>query len=127
MKNFILILILILPIFNSTVFAIDGKSNDIKVETQNNNVVLKEPEEFQKIIDEYKEYVAKVSPTIRDEIITYRKEIAKINIDKKMLYKKLSQESQEYLKKEQEFKKKLPMNELGLINSEATTNKNDVK
>ena len=34
------------------------------------------------------------------------------------MYKKLSQESQDYLQKEQEFKKKLPLSKKALINAE---------
>jgi TRAP-type mannitol/chloroaromatic compound transport system substrate-binding protein len=73
-------------------------------------------EDFQKIIDEYKSYVAKISPEIRQEVIDYRKEVAKLNKEKKLLYRKLSQDGQDYLKKEQEYKKKLPMLKKGSIN-----------
>ena len=76
---------------------------------------LHDPAEFQKVIDEYKDYVAKIPAEIREEIISYRKEIAKINKQKKILYTKLSQASQNYLKKEQQYKKKLPLNCKSLI------------
>ena len=76
---------------------------------------LRDPAEFQKVIDEYKDYVAKIPAEIREEIISYRKEVAKINKHKKVLYTKLSQASQNYLKKEQQYKKKLPLNHKSLI------------
>ena len=79
---------------------------------------LRDPAEFQKVIDEYKAYVAKITPEIRDEIISFRKEIAKLNRSKKLLYKKLSSAGQNYLQKEQLYKKKLPMNRKSLINIE---------
>ncbi|MFK7973908.1 MAG: hypothetical protein AB8B66_03495 [Rickettsiaceae bacterium] len=76
---------------------------------------LRDPAEFEKIIDDYKAFVATVTPELRDEIITYRKSISSLNQQKKVLYKKLSQEGQNYLKKEQEYKKKLPLNRKSLI------------
>ncbi|GAB4163670.1 MAG: hypothetical protein Tsb006_2890 [Rickettsiaceae bacterium] len=76
---------------------------------------LRDPAEFQKVVDDYKAYVAKIPPEIRDEIIEYRKEVAKINKQKRLLYRKLSQASQNYLKKEQQYKKKLPLNRKNLI------------
>ena len=70
----------------------------------------------QKIIDEYKAIVAKVAPAVRDEIIEFRKNITALNKQKRDAYKKLSQEAQNYLLKEQEYKKKLPMKQKQLIN-----------
>ena len=77
---------------------------------------LRGPAEFQKVIDDYKAYVATIPPEIRDEVIEFRKEIARLNKEKKMLYRKLSQARQNYLKKEQQYKKKLPLNRKSLIN-----------
>ena len=77
---------------------------------------LRGPAEFQKVIDEYKAYAAKITPKIRDEIIEYRKSVATLNRQKKLLYKQLSQTSQNYLKEEQKYKKKLPLNRKSLIN-----------
>jgi len=77
---------------------------------------LRDPAEFQKVIDDYKAYVATIPPEIRDEIIAFRKDIAKLNKEKSLLYRKLSQASQNYLKKEQQYKKKLPLNRKSLIN-----------
>ena len=82
---------------------------------------LRDPAEIQKVIDEYKDYVAKIPAEIREEIISYRKEIAKINKHKKVLYAKLSQASQNYLKKEQQYKKKLPLNRKNLISIDPQT------
>lgn len=81
---------------------------------------LRGPAEFQKVIDDYKAYVSTIPPEIRDEIISYRKEVAKLNREKKMLYRKLSQSSQNYLKKEQQYKKKLPLERKNLVELEKT-------
>ena len=88
-----------------------------QAQTQNSGVI-KEPAEFQKVVDEYKSYVAKIPAEVREEIITYRKEIAKINKEKRLLYRQLSQEAQNYLKTEQDYKKRLPLNRKSLINVE---------
>lgn len=77
---------------------------------------IKEPAEFQKVVDDYKQYVSKIPAEVREEVIAYRKEIAKINKQKRLLYRKLSQAAQDYLKNEQEYKKKLPLNRKALIN-----------
>ena len=82
----------------------------------NASAAIKEPEDFQKVVEEYKKYVSQVPAGIREEIIAYRKEIARINKEKRLLYKKLSQEAQDYLKTEQEYKKRLPLNRKSLIN-----------
>jgi hypothetical protein len=79
---------------------------------------LRGPAEFQKVIDDYKAYVAKIPPEIRDEVIEFRKSVAKLNKQKKLIYRQLSQASQNYLKKEQQYKKKLPLNRKSLINIE---------
>lgn len=81
-------------------------------------IVIKESQEFQKVIDEYKEYVATIPAELRQEIIAYRKDVAKLNKEKRNLYKKLSQAGQDYLKKEQEYKKRLPLSRKSLINVE---------
>ncbi|MGC0372198.1 MAG: hypothetical protein DGJ47_000905 [Rickettsiaceae bacterium] len=85
---------------------------------------LKKPSEFQKVITEYKSYVATVSPEIRDEIIEYRKSIARINKKKILLYKKLSQSAQNYLKKEKQFKTQLPKDERKMISTSALNAEN---
>ncbi len=79
---------------------------------------LRGPAEFQKVIDDYKAYVAKIPPKIRDEIIEYRKSVAKLNKQKRLLFRQLSQASQNYLKKERKYKKKLPLSRKNLINIE---------
>lgn len=103
-------------LFNFSTFAEDSAQLDKKETKSAPN--LKESADFQKIIDEYKSYVAKISPVIREEVIEYRKEIAKLNKQKRILYRKLSQDSQEYLQKEQQYKKRLPIQRKNLINLE---------
>lgn len=105
-----LIVFIIVTLFVGSAFAEeDNKSNEIP------QAKLRDQSEFQKVIDEYKAYVLTITPETRDEIIAYRKEYARLNKEKKNLYKKLSQASQNYLKKEQQFKKRLPLNRKNLI------------
>lgn len=86
---------------------------------ENNNAqssVVTSTTEFQKVVDSYKAYLADVDVKTRDEIIAYRKEVAKLNRMKREEYQKLSQSAQGFLAKEQEFKKKLPLKQRKLIN-----------
>ncbi|PCJ27128.1 MAG: hypothetical protein COA94_04210 [Rickettsiales bacterium] len=101
---------LCLTLFANITIAAD-KSGVSKSKTK-----LRDPAEFLRVIDDYKAYVATVSPETRDEIIVYRKEIAKLNKEKKLFYRKLSKNAQGYLKQEQKYKKKLPLNRKSLIN-----------
>ncbi|MDG1437267.1 MAG: hypothetical protein P8P83_05780 [Rickettsiaceae bacterium] len=116
MKKINSILVLILLLSSNFALAEDQQNSEPKAK-------LRDPAEFQKVIDEYKTYVAKISPEIRDEVIAFRKEIAKLNREKKTLYIKLSTASQNYLKEEQYYKKKLPLNRKSLINMEDPGNK----
>ena len=72
---------------------------------------IRQPSEFQKVIDEYREYIATIPAETRQEIVEYRKEVARLNKEKISLYKKLSQTAQEYLKKEKMYKKRLPVDQ----------------
>ncbi|MFK7968429.1 MAG: hypothetical protein AB8B68_04705 [Rickettsiaceae bacterium] len=118
MKFFKIIMLTLISTSATTSFALEDTKT--KPTTTQSSITtsgkIKEPAEFQKIVDEYKQYVSKIPVEIRDEIIAYRKEIAKINKQKRLLYRKLSQAAQDYLKTEQEYKKKLPLNRKSLIN-----------
>lgn len=107
-----LITLLLLTFSSATIYAEEAQTQETS------EVKMTEPAEFQKIIDDYKIYVAKIPADIRQEIIAYRTEVAKLNKEKRALYNKLSQAGQEYLKKEQQYKKKLPLNRKNLINVE---------
>lgn len=61
----------------------------------------------QKIIDEFYTYASTIKPEIREEIQKYRVAIVNINKKKRELYDSLSKEAQNFLAKEQEYKKKL--------------------
>jgi hypothetical protein len=122
MKKINSIFLLILVLFVNSALAAEEQDNEASNEKA--TAKLRDPAEFQKVIDEYKAYVAKITPEIRDEIIAFRKEIAKLNRQKKLLYKKLSSASQNYLKEEQLYKKKLPINRKSLINIESPGVKN---
>ena len=64
---------------------------------------------FQKVIEDYKQHLAKTSPEVREEIKKYRLAIARLQKQKKDLYVKLSVQSQNYLKQEENFRKMLPV------------------
>ena len=130
MKNILYLLLLVL--FASSTVAVEqsprAKKATVEQSNDNNDAIesndragdkakaqLRDPAEFHKVVDEYKTYVAKVSPETRKEIITFRKEIAKLNKEKILLYKKLSQASQDYLNKEHQYKKQLPLNRKNLL------------
>ncbi|MBF8246591.1 MAG: hypothetical protein ISN64_01175 [Rickettsia sp.] len=68
---------------------------------------LSEREYFENIEKEYESYLSEIPKEVRTEIIDYRKKIISLNKQKIILYNKLSQESQKFLQKEEEFKKKL--------------------
>lgn len=126
-KNSIIILTLSMLLMN-TAFATDKTQPESEetVATKEPGTKLRDPAEFQKIIDEYKSYVATIPPEVREEIIAYRKEVAQLNKQKKLLYRKLSHVSQNYLKKEQQYKQQLPLNRKNLISIE-DLNKNNEK
>lgn len=63
--------------------------------------------ELQQIIDDFDKYVAAIPADIREEVRKYRTEVAKINNQKRDLYRRISQEAQRYLAKEQEYKKRI--------------------
>lgn len=105
---------LLLSLFLSSLLLASGAS----AEEEKKNLQgkkLKEETEYQKVIDDYKAYVARIAPEVRDEVIAYRKEIAKLNKQKRLFYRKLSQDAQEYLQKEQDFKSQLPITPKALI------------
>lgn len=105
LKLYVLILAVILP----TSLTLGNNKN------QSNSAGSKE-EEFQQVVNEYREYVAKIPVSVRDEVIEYRKEVAKLNKEKRVLYRKLSQDAQDYLKQVQSYKKRLPMNKRKMLN-----------
>lgn len=78
--------------------------------------------EYEKIIQEYKDYLATIPVETRQEIVAYRREISRLNLEKINLFEKLSQRAQEYLKKERDFKQRLPIdpNQVNAANNAAT-------
>lgn len=66
---------------------------------QDNNVT--------KVIEGFAKYTSQIPADVREEVKNYRIEIAKINQQKRELYKRLSQEAQKYLAEEQKYKKEL--------------------
>jgi hypothetical protein len=65
-------------------------------------------DKYKKAMEEYKEYLSGVSEKTAKEVKEYRIEVEKFNQQKKSLYRRLSQEGQQHMVKQREFKKKLP-------------------
>lgn len=101
----VFILLSALAFFASGARALETKSSQSSDNSKKTDIV----DQYQEIIDEYKQYLATIKPEVIEEIKRFRSEVAKINKQKRELYKALSQESQSYLSKESEFKRKLPM------------------
>ena len=125
LKKHVGTLLMGLMLINSNASASSADLTKPKLEKEADNTA----DSYQKIIDDYKQYVSAIDQEIRVEIVAYRKEIAKINKQKRELYRKLSQEAQGYLAKEQEYKKKLPIKQKRLIdiNTLAEKDKKAVK
>ncbi len=83
--------------------------------SKKNTPDVKERIIFEEIIQDYKEYLATIPQNIRDEIMEYRKKISNLNKQKTLLYQQLTQESQSYLAKEQQFKKKLSLEDKNIL------------
>lgn len=81
------------------------EKNSIAEKSQDKNPTSK----IQQTLEEYKQYLSKVSPEVQDEIIKYRKAVFLLNKEKIELYKKLPQAAQKYLEEEQKYRKKLPI------------------
>ncbi|WP_341754012.1 hypothetical protein [Candidatus Tisiphia endosymbiont of Dioctria rufipes] len=88
---------------NSLADTTAAKSNANKTNISSNGT----NDELQKIESDFKSYAAGVSAELREEIIKYRIEVAKINGQKRELYNKISQEAQNYLARERDYKKRI--------------------
>ena len=105
------LLALILALVNIPCYATDATTEHDKEVKSTTDYSPEASAKYQKIIDEYKAYLARVKPEIREEIKHFRTEIAKLNKQKSDKYKTLSQEAQNYLAEERKFKKRLPKTE----------------
>ena len=119
----ILSIVFILSLLNTPIYGTEASrnkqdNNDIKTDTTINDA------EVEKIINEYRTYASKIAPDLRNEIIAYRKAISTLNKQKRELYQKLSQKAQDYLAKEQSYRKKLPLKYKKQVNLD---NANQVK
>lgn len=108
-KNKIVTIAGIFLLFNNSSLAAFAVTAATTETTSNNN----QDTEVTKIIEDFAKYASKIPAEIREEVKNYRIEIAKINQQKRELYKRISQEAQKYLAEEQSYKKKL-----GKINKE---------
>ncbi|RYE06192.1 MAG: hypothetical protein EOP33_03065 [Rickettsiaceae bacterium] len=122
-KNKIITTIIMACIFNTYVMAEEvalpvqeiAPPTVTQTTTKTTTQTVDQNSESQKIVDEYKNYLISIRPEIRDEIILFRQEIAKLNRQKRDIYQKLSQEAQRYLEEERKFKKRLPINQKRMI------------
>ena len=101
-------LIFILALYNTSyIMAIEEAKNppaQPKAEEQ-----YEHNPDYDQVVDEYRKYLINVPDYVKEEIHEFRIKVAEINKSKKELYKRLSKQAQDYLKKEQKYKKKLPL------------------
>lgn len=79
--------------------------------------------QYDEVISEYKKYLSTIPAPVREEIRNYRKEVIRINKQKVQLYKKLSVEAQNFLKKERGFKQRLPIKQRKKVTQAANSKK----
>ncbi|MFK8039914.1 MAG: hypothetical protein AB8B67_01025 [Rickettsiaceae bacterium] len=112
---FVIILCIKLPISNADNLGDTSTTdNDNTGETPHVQHQNKLDSHTQQIMSEYQAYVNSISPELRNEIIQYRHAIDVLNKEKIILYKRLSQQAQSYLKKTQYYKDQLPLTCKGL-------------
>lgn len=112
-----LVLISSIILFNFSTNAEDIQNSNKSSPT--NNIVS--DQELQKIVTEFKEYLSTIPESVREEVIEYRRQIAVLMKQKRELFKTLSQDAQNYLKEEQKYKKKLPIDKKSLIGATETS------
>lgn len=106
MKTRILLLISFCCSFN---ILVEASSQAITKGLEDVPKIIDKRLEYEKIIQEYKDYLATIPVDTRQEIVAYRREISRLNLEKMNLFEKLSQRAQEYLKRERDFKQRLPI------------------
>ena len=104
-KKFVILVMLAFISLNMNVYAEDKKQN---AQVTSPDYSAGSEEKYQKIIDDYKQYLTTVSKGVISEVTAFRVEIEKLNQQKQDLYRRLSQESQRHLATEKDFKRKLP-------------------
>lgn len=102
-NKYIVPIIMGLLLLNFDSFASPANSNSTTKAINKNNP----NDELQKIINDFNSYAEKIPVNIREEVKNYRIKIAEINKGKRELYRKMSQEAQNYLAEEQKYKKRI--------------------
>jgi hypothetical protein len=120
------ILLSIFAVFCTFSYALASSSVDSQNKTPHDIEKVKKTSEtyadkHTQVVEDYKKFLSAVPPAIRDEVREYRKSVTKINKEKATLYKRLSQEAQDFLSKERQFKMKLPVKDSRLISVEKET------
>jgi hypothetical protein len=108
------ILLSILAVFFTFSYAIADPNfpeTSIKEHTDSGKSAVhkEDADKHKQVVEEYKKFLTAVPPAVRDEIREYRKSVTRINREKSTLYKKLSQEAQDFLSKERQYKMRLPL------------------
>jgi hypothetical protein len=123
--------ILLLSIFISNSCLSSSNSNltsdSIKDKTNNQEIqkdVDKTKLEVTTLEDNYRALLNNLSEDVDNELLNYRKKLIETNKEKVSLYRKLTQESQEFLKKENNYKKKLPNKIVMQAQKESNTTEN---
>ena len=79
-------------------------------------------EEIEELTLKYRRKITETPENVRKEIIHYRQQMIALNKQKIEVYKKLSQQAQQFLKEQQQYKKKV----IKLINQQAAIPSDDL-
>jgi ABC-type phosphate transport system auxiliary subunit len=119
MRKIKLLIAFLISISGFVAFSSFAANENAKNPTATETGPLKQ--EYQKVIDEYKKHLQTVPKDLREEVKVFRKEMVRLNNEKREVYKKLSNQAQDFLKKEREFKKKLPIHMRKQLNTDNIT------
>jgi hypothetical protein len=116
MKRFILVFLF--TVFSYPLVSMASKSEEKHMEQKQVNEIDNEAF-YRKMIEDYKKNLSTVPSELRKEIRDFRIAIAKLQKEKRDLYKKLSIQAQEYLRQEEQFRRRLPVDALKNVSSES--------
>ena len=118
MKSKILLSIMAVIFTFSYAMAEEASAPTAAANADKNKALNENKEKHKQVVEDYKKFLASIPPATREEIREYRKSVIKANKEKAMLYKKLSQEAQDFLAKERSFKTQLPLKDSRLVAAE---------
>jgi hypothetical protein len=91
---------------------VSANDNTLEVKKVND---LTNDQRYEQVVNDYKKYLSTVDKSVIKEIEEFRKKVSELNKEKQSMYKKLSQQAQQHLSIEKEFKRKLPIKNRAVI------------